>query len=816
MAYPANRIAYYRDRCIPPLTQKELALALGKHVNSIHMWEKQGVPSAEDLLRVIELFAERGAIGDYEIALHCWEASGRNRAPFPEPPELRRLFERCEPRARLPHDRLPPYMPLPSMSLMPLRYNPLFIGRAVELRALAAALASGDAVAITGIGGIGKTQLACEFVHRYGQFYPGGVFWLSFADPSAVPSELVACGGAGRLDLRAGFSDLPFDDQVRLVQAAWQSPVARLLIFDNCEDQALFARWRPTTGGCQVLLTSRRSSWSIGLGLATLPLAPLARAESIALLRQRRVSAAVDEAGLHAIAAELGDLPLALHLAGSFLARYRDAITPAEYLAQMRVMPALAHQSLQGNEFSPTGHEQSVVRTFALSYERLQTTDPTDRLARDLLLRAACFAPGEPIPRRLLLATIGRTAEDTVMLMQAEDALARLIGDLGLLELGDAGGLRMHRLVVAFAVAVSDDVAARADVEQAMLAMANRMNEARLPGPMLALQGHLRAVTDAARVRADARAAELCVALGWQLVLLSAFGEAQFYLQQALAIHETVFGAEHPATAGSLNLLGLCYQFQGAFVAARPLYERALAIWERTLGPEHEETGSGHNNLGYLLFHLEEPGAAQMHIRRALAIRRRVAGLRDADTARTLNNLGYVMLHSGKQAAARRYLKLALAIREQVLADNNPATAQTLNNLGEVLFAERDYAGARRCHERALAIRDAVFGAGHFHAAESMRNLARVFRAQGDLAAARDYLRQALAICESSLGEQHIETAWKLDTLGDLLFEQGDYAAAQPYFKRALAVYIEALSPNHHDILRVRERLNAIADQMST
>ena len=51
----------------------------------------------------------------------------------------------------------------------------------------------------------------------------------------------------------------------------------------------------------------------------------LARAESLALLRKHRPDLAPDDPVLDAIAAELGDLPLALHLAGSFLARYRHA-----------------------------------------------------------------------------------------------------------------------------------------------------------------------------------------------------------------------------------------------------------------------------------------------------------------------------------------------------------------------------------------------------------------------------------------------------------------------------------------------------------
>jgi hypothetical protein len=286
--------------------------------------------------------------------------------------------------AALPLDVIPTLAPLPPQSRMPLGRNPLFVGRQRDLRAIARTLKGGETVAIgqvetaatTGLGGIGKTQLASEFVHRYGQFFAGGIFWLSFADPKAIPAEIAACGGAGALELRPHFGQLPLEDQVHLVMAAWQEPTPRLLVFDNCEDPALLTQWRPPSGGCRVLVTSRRIAWEPAFGVQTLPLDVLNRPESVALLRQHHPDA--DNAVLNAIAEELGDLPLALHLAGSYMARYRRVISPAQYLAQLRDPNLLQHRSLQASGVSPTGHVQNVYRTIALSYDQLNPTNPVD------------------------------------------------------------------------------------------------------------------------------------------------------------------------------------------------------------------------------------------------------------------------------------------------------------------------------------------------------------------------------------------------------------------------------------------------------
>jgi hypothetical protein len=244
---------------------------------------------------------------------------------------------------------------------------------------------------------VGKTTLATEFVHRWGQFFAGGVFWLSFADPANIPVEIAQCGGAGHMQLFTDAAGLSLPDQVAAVQRAWAEEMPRLLVFDNVDTddaETLVQQWRPTTGGCRVLITSRRGLWDAGLGIAALPLGTLPRAESRALLRQFRAN--LPDTDADAIAAELGDLPLALHLAGSFLKKYARTSQgdPAAFLARLRDPALLEHPALTGRATGTAWsyQERSVARAFALSYERLDPADEADALALALLARAAHFA----------------------------------------------------------------------------------------------------------------------------------------------------------------------------------------------------------------------------------------------------------------------------------------------------------------------------------------------------------------------------------------------------------------------------------------
>lgn len=159
--------------------------------------------------------------------------------------------------ASIPVDEVPPVSELPESSHLPWPAHQDFVGRQANLKQLAGLLKAKTNTAISqiaaaaGMGGIGKTQLASAFAHRYGQYFMGGVQWISFADPEALPAEIVKVGTYMFPD--SGFTQKPLDEQIASVLIAWKSPLPRLLVFDNCEDEDLLEHWRPPTGGACIL-----------------------------------------------------------------------------------------------------------------------------------------------------------------------------------------------------------------------------------------------------------------------------------------------------------------------------------------------------------------------------------------------------------------------------------------------------------------------------------------------------------------------------------------------------------------------------------
>lgn len=722
--------------------------------------------------------------------------------------------------AQLPLDNVPDPTFLPPGSRMSLSPNPLFVGRENELRTLARVLKVGDTAAIgqiaaaTGLGGIGKTQLAVEFVHRYGQFFPGGVFWLTFAGAQTVPAEIAACGGLDGMRLSPVFDQFPLDKQVHLVLAAWQSPLPRLLVFDNCEDEGLLNDWRPKHGGCRVLVTSRHVQWDATLGVHALRLGVLPRTESIALLRAFRPDLADDDPDLDAIATELGDLPLALHLAGNFLKRYRQDMTPQEYLDELRATTGIAHESLEGAGISPTQHDLSVAQTFRISYDRLDVNSTTDALALSMLARAAHFAPGEAIPRNLLQATLNVSADERYAKRRVTRSIRR-VGDLGLVEEDANGSVRLHRLVAAFVRQAAPDTTAQQIVEHTMLGIADALNAKGYPAPLLVVQPHLRFITEAAKEREDEQAAKLCTTLGQHLQVLGDYEGARIHHQHALAIRKQVVGMEHPDTASSLNNVGEVLCHQGEYAVAQGYFEHACAIRERVYGAEAATTAESLNDLGFALHGQEKWEDAQHYYARALAIRERVLGMDHPDTALSLNNLGAIRYSQGDWEAAHAYYARALVIWEQQPGEAHPHMAGILNNVGVMLRDRGAYEEAESYFRRVLTMREGLLEKDHPDTAMSLNGLGELLYRQGKIAEAQGYLERALVIRQRALGMMHLDTARSLYDIGMVLGHQGDGSGARNYLKQAYTIREQRLGSHHPDTQAVRDALTSLDAESS-
>jgi hypothetical protein len=300
--------------------------------------------------------------------------------------------------------------------------NPHFTGRDVVLRTVAERLGRGEQTlvvqALYGLGGVGKSQVAVEFAHRQAHRYRV-VWWMDAEQPMLIGDQIARL--APPLGLaRTGSAQ----ETVRQVLAELSARTDWLLIFDNAERVTDVAGYRPSGSG-HILITSRTPGWGELGGRIAIDL--LDRAETIDLFRSRLP--AIDEEVAADLAAELGDLPLAVAQAVAHIEQ--SGMDPADYLRRFstRRSAFLARGEV-------LGYQGRVDTAWDLSLERLRTTHPA---ALALLTRSAFLGP-EPIPRDLF--TRGPDATDPFELADAIGAAAAL----SLLRRTPTG-FDMHRLV---------------------------------------------------------------------------------------------------------------------------------------------------------------------------------------------------------------------------------------------------------------------------------------------------------------------------------------------------------------------------------
>lgn len=813
----ANQIAYYRDRCTPPLTQAELASAAGVSLNSIKNWERAGCPKPGNLLRLLEVFLLHGAIHSRFQAQRFWERSGIAGQPFPIPLEFEQLFVDHPPDERVVFPQsLPPYATFVAAAGFTMPRNPLFVGRDQALLAIAQQLQEPLAtLALTGIGGVGKTQLAAEFAHRYGQFFPGGVFWLNMQRPASALIAIVESGRSMGLFLDPNVNSIALEMQARQVLLAWQDAIPRLLIFDNCDDEELLANWKPVTGGCRILLTSRRASWNSLLVSATLTLDQLPRHESVRLLqalaRREDQGAATT---FEQIAALLGDLPLGLYMAGSFL-RQHQALSPAHYLDDLRHR-LLLHDSLAiplKQHLTPTHYQHALSGAMTLSYARLDYSTMGQQ-ARHLLAYMLCFAPGVPIPLLLLCLSEQPEQLDDTSDEQLLDAVLQQLRDHGMLSPGGHDHVRLHSLIHAFLLQQPGMPAHREQLrpllERRVFALARYADNVRNSALMRQLHPHLRLLADEAYEHGHVQAIELSYWCAWHLCLFQQFDLALSYAERVHRLNRERYGDSHEEVAGSYNLLGLISQMNTHFVEAQNYLQAAQYMLMQLHGPLHGATAMVTWNLGYLLVLRGNYAWARRELCSALCYQKHIQSRSDLNTARILHSLGFALLRQGRLYSARRCLFLALHIREQYLPRSHTSTLSTRMFLGDVCFQRGQLEDAEKIYQQIYTLCVAAEGPESGLAGEMLYRIGRIRIARHEFDEGLRHYRAALAMLEASVGMRNIDSIWCRDELAETYAQHGMTQEALALYPQVLEVYQSQLIPGHADTLRVAQRMAAL------
>ena len=481
---------------------------------------------------------------------------------------------------------------------MPFERNPRFTGRESELFRLEKLLSHAGRttkVAITGLGGVGKTQLAIELVHRAMEKHKDcSVFWIPAMDLESLHQAYLAI--AQKLSIPGWDKD--GTDVKHLVQEYLNkgSVGEWFLVFDNADDVDMWMHKLASEQGSgrlidylprgtkgSIVFTTRDRKAAVKFAAQNVIDVPeMSEDAAKELLQKCLISPDLTDAdrSTEALLAQLTYLPLAIVQASAYI--NENGIPIADYISLLAEKDKSIIELLS-EDFEDEGRyhniKNPVATTWLISFEQISQRDI---LAAEYLSFMSCVEPRD-IPESLLPAGPSRKKEmDAIGTLNAYSFVTRRPA---------GSALDLHRLVhLATRNWLSENGQIAKWASKAVTRLAevfpNDEHENRtvwrayLPHASYALLS-----TDMEQNREDR--IELLHKVGMCLLSDGRFNEAESHLVEVMEIREEMLGVQHPDTLTSVSNLGLVLQRQGKYEEAEAMHRRALKAREKVLGPEH-------------------------------------------------------------------------------------------------------------------------------------------------------------------------------------------------------------------------------------
>ncbi|MGW4292777.1 FxSxx-COOH system tetratricopeptide repeat protein [Micromonospora chersina] len=673
-------------------------------------------------------------------------------------------------------------LPLPTAWKVP-PPNRFFVGRTEVIHRLAESMPAPGRVAVhalVGLGGVGKTQVAAQYIRQFAQAYDA-VCWIACERPELIGEQFAAFAvAAGLVPEEAKASA-----GVAAAQAYFRSQNRVLLVFDDVEARDDVLQWLPDKSA-HVLITSRNPLW---VGVAEpLVITEFARDESVVALRAQLPSINYNEA--HRLAWALGDLPLAIAQAADFLGV--TGMSVDTYLDALKEHAV----DLLGNEPPPAGYPSSLAAAVIIAAERVNSED---QAARQLLTLAAHLS-SEPIPVDvfrsapcdLLPNPLAAIAGSEVSLIRAAVVLNRY----GLARVVDMS-LQLHPLTQAILRGADRNPEdSRNIVGQLLVASkpGDPFSPASWPRWSLLLP-HILSFdpVETGIVRLSSLAYDA-------VAYLLARGEVNSALplaEKLYAVRTRDSGPDSEAALVAAGLLAHVYRQLGEYAQARRLSEDTMARSRRILGDDHPHTLTSANGLAIELRALGQYEQARQLSEETLLRRRRVLGDDHPDTLTSADTLARDLRALGQYEQARALDEDIVARRRQVLGDDHPHTLMSVGNLARDLRALGEYEQARTLDEETLARCRRILGDLHPDTLTAANNLARDLRVLGQYEQARQLSEETLLHRRGILGDDHPDTLTSAGSLARDLRALGQYEQARALDEDTLTRRRRVLGDDH-------------------
>lgn len=662
---------------------------------------------------------------------------------------------------------------------------------------------------ITGFPGVGKSQVAAEFVHRNAHHYRV-VWWVRgsslLADFAVLADQLVP--GQARPDLRA-----VAEDARRWLEATTES---WLLVLDGTDDRDEVNRLVPSTGNGRVLVTSRSRIW--GEDWTEYSLSSLSEENSRDMIVRGLPSDRWTDADVAQLVRIVERQPLALQQAADYI--LEREMTVRSYLDLLSQEPGLAGVAVDRNL-----NGDAVGVTSYLCYQAVSEDSP---VAAQLMSALVFLGPDEIMTEDLEHITDTLTDQSTI-----EVALDRL----SVYELADVKhhAVKVHPLVQQGLFRRIDLLTRQAAVASAVLLMQRRLPAStdepefwplceRLFPHAIAATSHVDSTADRATLAA---AGDIFARLADYAQARARFLDAKDLSERSMQMAEIVFDPESIEVAHRLRRHGEILRDLGNIVGAETHLTRAVRLANKYFVTK--EQFDSESSLASLLRDKGDFGQALKLQEQALEVfgDDRQGMLSELDRAIACANLARVQHELGRVDDARQNFEAALFLKRE-WAMHQPGghatswgedpksyskipagpvigrieTARTLVDFAALLSDDNQPDAAERHLLEALAVLTTHGGEADPFVARAYVCLGRLYRQKGHIDEGLVCVQKGVAQIQACYGPEHHEVGRALFHLGFLLWDRDDFDAARKAFEDSYALISRSFGRHHPDAAR--------------
>ncbi|KAK8057017.1 tpr domain protein [Apiospora saccharicola] len=641
-------------------------------------------------------------------------------------------------------------------------------------------------IALVGLGGVGKSQLAIEYAHQVRQRSPDiWVFWVHASNATRYEQSLREIADhvkiPGRHDPQNNIFQLVRDWLRGGRDRRWR------LILDNVDDAnfllappsmlqegrassaedpnlSRLVDYLPTCENGSMLITSRSKGAVEDLveGYNIIQVEPMNETESIALV-EKKLGPEQDRKNTGALAAALERMPLAIVQATAYISKRAPRCSVRQYLEKFEQSDRKKASLLDykaGKLRRDRDAKNSIIITWQISFDHIRQTRPS---AADLLSLIS-FCDRQGIPKSLLrpldeedaIGDSGRqqhrptldssstyeesTDDDSESSSSGDDQLENdilALQDYSFISINkDGETFVMHSLVQ---LATRRWIEAEGQLEKWKSEFVRRL-DVQLPTGAYENWATCRAflphAVSAAAQRPKNEASlkrwtSILYKAAWYLEMMGQGPEAQGMAEDAMKYRIKVFGRAHEESLNAIEMLGIVKMLRGQWEAAEKLFVEVMETRKQKLGPDHPSTLASMANLASTFWNQGRWEAAEKLEVEVIETRKQKLGPDHPSTLAGINNLASTFWNQGRWEAAEKLFMEVMETRKQKLGPDHPSTLTSIANLASTYRNQGRWEAAEKLFMEVIETRKQKLGPDHPSTLTSIANLALTYKNQG-------------------------------------------------------------------------------------